>query len=989
MFRRSIVFGSILSCLPLFVCGQDAAQSEAVESTFLSKVRQVTFDGVRAGEGYFSRNGKWMVFQSERDPANPFYQIYLMNRETGDVSRVSPGYGKTTCAWIHPDGNQILYASTQFDPMAIDKQKAELDFRASGQTRRYSWDYDPTYDLVAFDRNAGTYQRLTKEEGYDAEGSYSPDGGLIAFASNRRAYNGGLSPHEQELFKIDPASAMDIYVMQADGSDIRRITDIVGYDGGPFFSPDGERICWRRFTEDGARAEVFSAKIDGSDAKALTHLNAMSWAPFFHPSGDYLIFGTNVHGFANFELYIVDAEGKKEPVRITTTDGFDGLPVFTPDGKQLCWTSTRGGSSASGSADRKGQIFLGDWNDTAARKALGIEGPSTDLADRSKSTTIELPDAKSIAKSNLSAASQDFSAADIGRHVDYLCRPELGGRLTGTPGEKNANVYVAAYMESIGLLPAGTNGTFFQDFPFTAGIELGTTNFLRTHEKQYELNRDWRPIVFSKNGGTDSCEVVFAGYGLVVEKDEKNPEYDSYVHLDVTNKWVMVFRNMPMDVSPERRQQFARASSLRYKAMVARDRGAIGLIVVSGPTSQVRNQLVPLQTDGALSGSSIAAISVTDEVAKEWLASEGEDLGEIQKELDKGEMMMGITLSKVELTAGIDVVPIKQTGQNVLGRLQFGDQPTPTAILVGAHIDHLGRGTGGSLAREEERDEIHRGADDNASGVAGMLEIAQYLAQQKKKGGTAWQRDVVFAAWSGEELGLIGSSYFVENFGKKDVYPSLAACLNLDMIGRLREKLAVQGVGSSTVWPSELERRNAVVGLDISLQNDSYLPTDASSFFMKGVPILSAFTGQHNEYHTPRDVPELLNFEGAARTARLFGLVAGSLARNAEAPPFVPQKAPENQGTRANMTAYLGTIPDYVQSDIKGVLLAGVSSSGPAAASGVKAKDVIIELAGKKIDNIYDYTYAIEALRVGQETEIVVRRDQEILHIKIVPKSRQ
>ncbi len=224
--------------------------------------------------------------------------------------------------------------------------------------------------------------------------------------------------------------------MNADGSNVRRVTNVIGYDGGPFFSPDGKRICWRRFSEDGARAEIYSAAIDGSDAKALTHLNAMSWAPFYHPTGDYLIFGTNIHGFANFELYVVDADGTKEPIRITTTDGFDSLPVFTPDGKQLSWTSTRGASSSSGSADRKGQIFIADWNDAAVRTALGLSASTASIAALNDSVSPALPDATSIAKSNATSTSQDFSAADIGRHVDYLCRPELGGRLTGTPGRK-------------------------------------------------------------------------------------------------------------------------------------------------------------------------------------------------------------------------------------------------------------------------------------------------------------------------------------------------------------------------------------------------------------------------------------------------------------------------------------------------------------------------------------------------------------------------
>ncbi len=191
------------------------------------------------------------------------------------------------------------------------------------------------------------------------------------------------------------------------------------------------------------------------------------------------------------------------------------------------------------------------------------------------------------------------------------------------------------------------------------------------------------------------------------------------------------------------------------------------------------------------------------------------------------------------------------------------------------------------------------------------------------------------------------------------IYPAMAAALNLDMVGRLRENLVLQGIGSSPLWTQEIERRNAIVGLSITLQNDSFLPTDASTFFIKGVPILSAFTGSHSEYHTPRDTPELLNYEGAAKVAKLMGLVTRSLATTEAIPPYQSQQAPENQGKRASLTAYLGTVPDYAQGDIKGVLLSGVSSSGPAAAAGVKAGDVIVELAGKKVENIYDYTYAI------------------------------
>lgn len=1011
-------------------------QESGHEAELLHHIRQLTFEGKRAGEGYFSADGTQLIFQSERDPRNPFFQIFRLDFETGDVQQISPGTGKTTCSWIHPlDPHRILFASTHADPQAKSKQQEEIDKRARGEQQRYSWDYDENYELYVLDETSHTYTNLTNSLGYDAEGSYSPDGKQIVFASNRTAYAEPLSEPLRQRFELDKSLMMDIYLMDADGSHVRRLTDVLGYDGGPFFSADGKQICWRRFSEDGVTAEVMVMDADGSNACQLTRLGAMSWAPFFHPSGDYLIFTTNKHGFGNFELYLVSADGKAT-VRVTDTDGFDGLPAFSPDGKQLAWTSNR-------TPNKDSQLFIAEWDDARARSLLGLASAGSQAGQATASTNSN--SAPTAAKSAAVATSADFRGADILRHVDYLCRPELEGRLTGTPGEKLATEYVAAFFDALGLEPAGDDGGWFQTFPFTSGVALGKDNRLTWNERQYKLDEDFRPLAFAKNGVVPPTDVVFAGYGLQVSGGEGPEEYDSYVHLDVKDKWVLVFRFLPEDISPERRRQLTRNSHLRFKTTVAMQLGAKGLIVVSGPNSQARRQLVPLASDGTLSGSGIPVMSVTDQVAEQWLAKSGKSLKQLQDTLDRGEISMGFTLEDIKLSASVDVVQVKSEGRNVLGRLPAASDAATESLVIGAHVDHLGRGGGGSsLARDDEEGQIHYGADDNASGVAAMLEVAQYLTAQSAGGKFRPTRNVIFAAWSGEELGLLGSNYYVTNFspnagsssppdgtttatqasGHPPAHPpqdtasahtpqpnsptvppagdqpghsaspslhdQIAAYLNFDMVGRLDDtnKVVLQGVGSSTVWPTEIERRNAPVGLPVVLQRDSFLPTDSTSFFTHGVPAMSAFTGSHEEYHTPRDTPETLNYDGAARIARLMALIARSLASAPSTPDYISQSQLAVDRPRAGLRAYLGTIPDY-SADVKGVKISGASAGAPAERAGLKGGDIIVELAGKKIENIYDYTFAIEALKIGKPVTIAVQRGNQRLEMQITPGSRE
>ena len=960
---------------PLFFALAATAALAQNEADFITNPRQLTFEGRRAGEGYFNADGTKMIFQSEREEGNPFYQIYLMDLETGDQERISPGMGKTTCAWIHPDGKRVLFASTHTDANSKKLQEAEYEERKTSKVRKYSWDYDEHYEIWEYTLADKKLKNLTNTRGYDAEGGWSPDGKKMVFASNRQAYETKLSKEDEERLKIDKQHFMEIYTADADGSNVKRLTNVPGYDGGPFFSADGQRICWRRFTPKGDVAEVWTMNADGSDQKPLTKLGAMSWAPYFHPSGEYLIFTTNLNGFANFELYIADAAGKHVPVRVTTTDGFDGLPVFTPDGKKLSWTSGRGSGGAS-------QIYMADWDHDHALTALGLKtDPQAPIAQS------KTPD--------FTQTAADIRDADIKQHVTYLASDELGGRLTGTDGEKLATQYFADVAKQIGLAAFGDDNTYFDNFDFTAGVALGEGNKLTLGDAELKVEQDWKPLSFSQNGEVKAAKIVFAGYGIETPDSASIETYSSYAHLDVKDKWVLVFRYLPEGITQERRNELSRYSSLRYKALTARQKGARGLIVVSGPNSKVVQQLAPMTFDASLASSGIAAISVTDAVGDKLLG--GKTLKELQDKLDTGDLMGGIDC-KGTLAANIVIQQEKKKGRNVLAVLPYGQQPDPhvAPLIVGAHIDHLGSSGGSnSRAKGDEVNKIHHGADDNASGVGGVLEIAQWLADLKKQGKLTLKRDIIFAAWSGEELGLLGSNHFVEAYAKMikgDANAKLtgmfAACLNMDMIGRFQKALVLQGLGSSSLWAKEIEKRNAPIGLPITTQTDAHLPTDSTAFYLKGIPTLNAFIGSHADYHMPSDTAEKIDYPNAAKITKLMGLIARGIATADTAPDYIAMEAPKNSGVRTGLRAYLGTIPDYAQGDTKGVKLSGVSPIGPAAKAGVKAGDIIIKLGGKDIANIYDYTYVMGDLKIGKETTITVQRDGKSVELKITPGSR-
>jgi len=298
----------------------------------------------------------------------------------------------------------------------------------------------------------------------------------------------------------------------------------------------------------------------------------------------------------------------------------------------------------------------------------------------------------------------------------------------------------------------------------------------------------------------------------------------------------------------------------------------------------------------------------------------------------------------------------------------------------------LGQGNAGnSLAKNAEQGMIHYGADDNASGVAATMEIAEHTASLAQKGKLKLKQNLLFGIWSGEEIGLLGSTHYLE----KRKGEKITSYLNMDMVGRLRQNLITQGVASAKEWKGELEALAVPLSLPISQQDDPYVPSDAMAFYIKGIPAVHFFTGSHAEYHTPRDRAETLNFAGITQVAKLVEALGVRLASTAKPLTYV-----KVEGSRKNMEGrsfriYLGTIPDYTQEGVKGVKISGTSKDSPAEKAGLVAGDVIVELANTKIQNLYDYVYCLQAMKANQATSVKINRQGKLVELQIVPTLKE
>ncbi len=567
-------------------------------------------------------------------------------------------------------------------------------------------------------------------------------------------------------------------------------------------------------------------------------------------------------------------------------------------------------------------------------------------------------------------------------YVQTLASERFEGRLTGSNGERLAADYIAAQLQKLGATPLPGRTDDMLPFDFTAGTRDGGSSM--AVRGSMAPAGQVRALSFSDNGDVDG-PIVFAGYGIVVPETQ-NVGYDSYAGLDVKDKIVLVLRYFPEDADQKTKALLARYSDLRYKAMAARQHGARAMVVVTGPRSPNAGELVPMTFDTALAGSGIVAVSVTSNVAQQMLAAvPDKTLDAIQKELDSGNPHVAGFALPIEAHVHADVVREKKTARNVAAFLPAAERSAEGSrdIVVGAHYDHLGRGDhGNSLASKDEAGRIHFGADDNASGAAAVLAVGELLARSPRR------HDIVLAFWSGEELGLVGSSAFAANpavpLDRIDAY------INFDMVGRMHDnKLTVQAVGTSPAWPRILEQANIAAGFDLQLQQDPYQPTDVATFNQASVPCLTFFTGTHADYHRPTDTADKIDYEDLDRIVEFAAAIVRRIDALDTPPQFTKVTPPTEAGTgRTGLRVFTGTIPDY-STEAKGLLLSGVIAGGPAEQAGLQKGDVIVEIAGQSIANIYDYTYALEVLKIGQPAKVVFMRNGERKETMLTPAARK
>ena len=571
-------------------------------------------------------------------------------------------------------------------------------------------------------------------------------------------------------------------------------------------------------------------------------------------------------------------------------------------------------------------------------------------------------------------------------HVKYLASPELKGRATGSPELETAADYISKQFQSFGV-KAVPGSTYLQAFTTTVGAHMGSTNLLESTEglqtSTLRPGNGFIPFSFSSSG-TFSSPVVFVGYGITANEYH----YDDYAGVDVKDKIVLLVRHEPQefdDKSVFQGKELTQHSTFAIKAVNAKMHGARAVIMVNDAYPHHTGDTDKLTPFGQATGPTDAGVlfvQVKESTAEEWLKSEGRDLREILDGIDKDLKPRSFALTKLTVNMTLDIQHDSKTVHNVAAYLPG---KTSEYVIIGAHYDHLGLGDEHSLA-PSQIGQIHPGADDNASGTAGVIELARWFSKQPQQ-----QRGILFMTFAGEELGLLGSNYYTGH----PLLPleNAVTMLNMDMIGRIRGgKVYVNGTGTGSTLDKLVESVKAPESFKLDLSEATgYGGSDHMSFTVKQVPVLFFFSGLHGDYHKPSDTWDKIDAPDAAKLLGYVAEIATRLANDSERPKFqrVAEKtAPVSSGGGSGYGPNFGSIPDFDEPP-KGVRFADVRDGTPASKAGLKAGDILIEFDGKDIGNLYDFTYALQAHKPGDEVLVKVLRGSQTIEAKVLLTERR
>lgn len=550
---------------------------------------------------------------------------------------------------------------------------------------------------------------------------------------------------------------------------------------------------------------------------------------------------------------------------------------------------------------------------------------------------------------------------ELKKAVKYFSSKELKGRMTGSEGAKKAAVFIENNLKNLGL------ETQVQRFPFVSGNLLGKNNYFSIKFKEKEiilrLNKEFKPLPYSSSGSFEGG-VVFAGYGISAPE----LEYDDYEGIDVRDKIVFILRYNPYGKDPE--SPFSYYDRISDKIITAREKGAKAVVFFTGPLTEKEGKIEPFKKDAMGADLGIPAIQVSQKRAEEIFRAAGFNLREIEKNLMETRKPQPLELKEIKIKIQTELIQEKRQCQNIIGILKPSSW-NGKYILLGAHYDHIGMG--GETSRWEKKvGKIHPGADDNASGTALLLEIAKLLSKERE----SLKYGIIFAFFSGEELGIIGSSYFVKNpvINLKDI----SIMLNFDMVGRMRDKkLILLGTDTSPQIDPVIDEISKNYDFKIIKNLGGFSQGDNTAFYKEDIPVLGFFTDVHPDYHMPSDTYEKINYKDMLEILNFSRDIILKF-QEIENIEFTPSKAVPKEGGKSAMKVYVGTIPEFGE-EVEGYKIAGVQPGSPAEKGGLQKGDIIIKVNDFEIKNIYDYMSAFKGKKAGEKVEFEILRNGEVL----------